>query len=718
MPGVTKASLWALLRAPIIWLLIVFLGVGTTYIANTPPFETPDEYGHYAYVRYLAEERRLPPLIISDHEWIQGQMHQPPLYYALGAALVGMLDTPEWQTAYPRNPLARLGDPETPVHKNAVLHPGVPTAATTRTATALRLLRGFSLLLSAVTVWLTYRLALLIVPDNLWFASGAAAVVAFNPQFLFIGASVNNDVLVTALSAAVLYLSTHVAREGDPSWRTPLAIGLLVGLAALAKLSGIATLVLPASAYLLYLLHQRTRDWWRGLVRPLLLTGAVALLVSGGWFLRNALLYRDPLGMSSYAAVFAVHEQSLSLGTALRIMREALPSYWGVFGWLNVLAPFRFYQVVYDATLVIIAGLAVQGVRLWIRRKTLNPAGVRAALIAGLWALVVLALLVRWTQTITRTQGRLAFPAAGVFALFIVTGLTGLVPDRWRRALVALVGSAMLVVAAVMPWRVIAPAYHLDVTMPYTELPAHLSPVNVRFGDDLTLLAAEVLSPEAVEGDYVWVRMYWQADRELDDTYIEAVQLVGASGERLGGLDTPHAMGRYPTNAWDPSEITIDNAILPVERSAGAPVAAAVRLAVYRDSPDEPLPAYDGEGRALGTLAEIGRLRMVPDDLDLPVPQRPVVNDFGGMRLYGYDLDIQPAAGGATLNVHSTGNASVLSRRPIRSLCTWSTGRAICSRRPIRRRYRAVTIPTTGGRATGSETLTLWQCPRRRWASP
>ncbi len=643
----------ALMRAPITWLLLTFLAVGATYIINTPPFEAPDEYGHYAYVRYLAEERRLPPLVVSDHEWLQGQMHQPPLYYLLGALLVGGLDTPEWQAAYPRNPLARLGDPSTPVHRNAVIHPGIPTEATRRTATALRVLRSFSLLCSAVTVWLAYCLVRLIAPERRWLALGSAAMVAFNPQFLFISASANNDVLVTMLASAVLYLSARVAYGRGRPLATPLGIGALVGLAALAKLSGLATIVLPAVAYLLLLLSHDDRNVWQDFVGPVVLCVAMALLVSGGWFLRNAFTFSDALGMTHYAAVFAVHEDNLSLATSLRIMREALPSYWGVFGWLNVLMPFRYYRLVELVSLAVIIGLVVWAIQAWRRRSLHDPASVRAATIAVLWGLVVLGLLLSWTMTITRTQGRLAFPAAGVFAMLSLVGLTSLVPQRLRPVLTGLLVSALLLVTVAVPWRVIAPAYQLTVKMPAQEVPEGLRPLNVRYGDDLTLLAAEILSAQAVAGEYVWVRMYWQANEPIDVAYVEAVQLAGATGERLGGIDTAHAMGRYPSDVWVPGEITIDNAILPVERAAASPVAVAVRVAVYTDSPTDPLPAFDGEGQPLGTLAEIGRVRMYPGGYVPPAPEHLLDQTLNGLRLYGYDLSAEPdGAGGATLSLH------------------------------------------------------------------
>ncbi len=627
---------------PLALILVAFVSLGIAYLWLTPPFEAPDEYGHYAFVRYLAEERRIPPLVVSDNEWDQGQMHQPPLYYTLGALLVGGLDGPDWQAAYPRNPYATLGHPHALGNWNAALHAPTVTPQMQRTATALRLLRGFSLLCSATTVWLTYRLALTLFPDKRWLAVGAAALLALNPQFLFIGASVNNDVLVTTLSAAVLLLAAQVARQGGHAYRTPILLGVLGGLASIAKLSGLASLALVPCAYLLHLGRWRKDRLWPELVRPLLLCCAAAALIGGWWYVRNAQLYGDLTGMRHYTAIFAVGEEPLSLLRTLTVAIEALPSYWGVFGWMNVLAPEAYYVAVRALTVVAGLGLLTRALVAWRRRRWPAAATLRAGAIACLWALIVLILILRWSQTITRTQGRLAFPAAGVLALLLAVGFTAWVPGRFRKAVLLGVSACLLIVAAVMPWAVIAPAYTLPARISADELPADLPRLNLRYGDAITLLAAEVLSPEATPGEEIWVRMYWRAEAPLDQSYTQGMQIVsvGANGTRLGGLDTLPAMGRYPTTYWAPSTVLVDDCALPVAPDADGPLAAAIRVALYAERFDEALPAYDETGAPLGASAEIGRIRIARQTpWDGGNPAYPRSDNLGNrVRLYGYDM--------------------------------------------------------------------------------
>jgi hypothetical protein len=72
-------------------------------------------------------------------------------------------------------------------------------------------------------------------------AAVAAARVAFNSQFLFLSAAVNNDLLVSATSAGGVWLAVCLlGREDSPSLWQLILFGVLVGLAAASKLSGLA----------------------------------------------------------------------------------------------------------------------------------------------------------------------------------------------------------------------------------------------------------------------------------------------------------------------------------------------------------------------------------------------------------------------------------------------------------------------------------------------
>ena len=65
-----------------IFILLAFIGLAVIYSIATPPFEAGDESRHYAVVKYMADEVRLPvqePGEAQIHWSHEG--NQPPLYY-------------------------------------------------------------------------------------------------------------------------------------------------------------------------------------------------------------------------------------------------------------------------------------------------------------------------------------------------------------------------------------------------------------------------------------------------------------------------------------------------------------------------------------------------------------------------------------------------------------------------------------------------------------
>ncbi|HET7375797.1 MAG TPA: hypothetical protein VFK30_03755, partial [Anaerolineae bacterium] len=77
---------------PIGILLGIFVLLGLIYSITTPIFEAPDEPGHYQYVKYLAAGKGLPIQSFERAKLIVDEGHQPPLYYAMGAALTFWID--------------------------------------------------------------------------------------------------------------------------------------------------------------------------------------------------------------------------------------------------------------------------------------------------------------------------------------------------------------------------------------------------------------------------------------------------------------------------------------------------------------------------------------------------------------------------------------------------------------------------------------------------
>ena len=135
-----------------------------------------------------------------------------PRYYALAALVTAWIDTDDLSEVRWLNPLANIGRPLAAGNKNLVIHTEREAFPWRGTALAVHLIRFLSVLLGASAVYLTYLLALEVAPRRSDLALTAAALVAFNPMFLFISGSVNNDNLIVPLATLILWLVVRTLR--------------------------------------------------------------------------------------------------------------------------------------------------------------------------------------------------------------------------------------------------------------------------------------------------------------------------------------------------------------------------------------------------------------------------------------------------------------------------------------------------------------------------
>lgn len=154
-------------------------------------------------------------------------------------------------------------------------------------AGGLRVLCLLSLACACVFIYFCHRTLRLLRPPPRMLLLGAALTLAL--PCLFIGSyGAENDTLLAALMAAFFYRlclwHLHPARS---SWREPVLLGLLAGLCALTKYSGLLTLVLAAGVMGPRLARGRRRA---RAARDLLIVVSTALVVCGWHYAGN--LYR------------------------------------------------------------------------------------------------------------------------------------------------------------------------------------------------------------------------------------------------------------------------------------------------------------------------------------------------------------------------------------------------------------------------------------------
>ncbi len=202
-------------------LLLLTITRGIVYALVIPPWQTPDEPSHFAYVRFIAQNRRLPlseiipvdeevvtsiahfdfwtlryhalrPVSLDDAQEFRVASRHPPLYYLLGALL-----------------LIPLTDQDV--------------------ICQLYVLRLISVLVAALTVLVAFRATKMLFPGDPILPLTVSAFIAFLPMHSFMSASVNNDNLAELIGSLLIYLLLRIIRDGMSCFK---GLGLTILLVA------------------------------------------------------------------------------------------------------------------------------------------------------------------------------------------------------------------------------------------------------------------------------------------------------------------------------------------------------------------------------------------------------------------------------------------------------------------------------------------------------
>jgi 4-amino-4-deoxy-L-arabinose transferase-like glycosyltransferase len=603
------------------------------------------------------------PLLDPDDpgRWLQ-EAAQPPLYYIIMAGLTSWIDTSDLDEVHLVNAHAFVGNPNQLGNKNLIIHqPAREAFPWHGTVLAVYIIRLVSILLGAGTILLTARLGALLFDSRIGYL--AAALVAFNPMFIFVNAAVNNDALAIFLASLGLMLLVRLWREApDPRrhWSRYAALGLVLGLGMLTKLS-VGGLLLLAGIALAWLAWRR-RQW------SLLLLGGglvlvVAALVMTPWLLRNLNQYGDPTGLDVFIQVQGGRDKPLTLAGWRGEFGTFYRSFWGLFGGVNVPAP-EWVYILYNA--LAIAGAA--GFIYWVwgqrsaGREELDGEAAPSLRTAhdGLWLLVawpliLLVLLIRWNIISPAFQGRLIFPALGAITIIMSVGLLALVRPSMRSRLAMGIGLLALVIAALLPWSSIRPAYAYPEPLATVPEAAQFGPITFQ-GDDgvLQLVGAEVRPGQSTTpgGEPVEVILYWQASRPVEQDYLSNVHLLGRRAVSVGQVNRYPGGGMLPTSFWLPDQIWRDVYHVHVNREAEAPSRLEIKTGLYDTARKQDLEAVGPDGEAIDLLL-VGQARLASGDERPPPPEVPLEASFAeGINLLGYDLVSDPGEDILTVRLH------------------------------------------------------------------
>ena len=597
----------------LLWIILgSYFLLGLWYSVAVPAFETPDEIYHYAFARHLAQGNPLP--VQSDEAtgpW-QQEGSQAPLYYLLNGLLTAIVDQSDFDEIAVFNPRANMGNPLFPGNKNRMLYSG-PARPLQGANLALHLGRWFSLILGGITLWLVYRTAKLAFPRGSPLPLMAVVLIATMPQFLFVSASFTNDNMVVTASAAVVF---WLARLLTLSRTRPIRLwewvilGVLLGIAALSKLQGLGLFVLAGGAGLATAWQRRS---WRTLFVAALGVAIPALLIAGWWYWRNYTLYGDWTGVKHLVSINGLRQKPLDLDDFWLEFRGLRFSFWGLFGWFNILLPSWFYVIMDLLTVLSLAGAVAGSVAAWrrLRGEWLRRSETQVRLLLLAWIGLSAALLLYWMIRATGSQGRLIFPALGAIAIWFVIGLdfwfARLAPP-WRGFAGGAVPALLLAISLYGVTVSIPAAYAAP--PPVSEIPPNAQPVGIKFGDTepITLMAVDTPVRRYHPGENVPVTLYLSAANAISDDYELFVQLLDEQGTVLGNITSHPGWGRNPTSLWQPDAIYADDYLVPISAPIDPRSPLLARLYVGFIDPDtqpdlnHPVTARDAEGTEITPL--------------------------------------------------------------------------------------------------------------------
>lgn len=410
---------------------------GLLYAAVIPPWQAPDETGHFEYVWLIAHLGQLPSredispafereLLGSLYEWRYGKFIGRPL---------------------PRQMPARMDDLPANIFARRCRTVLMGRFSLAYLWSALFLLpfrhqdlvfqlyaaRLSSVFLNVAIVWLAIRTFSELTSSRPDLVSLMTAVVVFLPQHTFINSTVGEGPLAELMACLVLYCWARLFRRGFGFWEaTGIAAGTLVGV--WSKTTAAFLIPLDAGLALWWFLRRPRRAWtWRHIVY---VCAGIVILGVGTW-----LWSRSPLGARTLHSIrrflppselIWVDRRGITFGEGLLLTYD---SFWANFGWMAVPVSERWYGAI-----VLFSLMACWG---WCAGKRKGTPSWAVGMMGG--GMLIALLIFIWSGLLTKphywTQGRYLFPIIIPFAFLLVGGWIRFASAlRSRTAILSLLG--------------------------------------------------------------------------------------------------------------------------------------------------------------------------------------------------------------------------------------------------------------------------------------
>ncbi len=623
---------FASFRSPLWAILPAFVLMGVLYSINTPIFEASDELRHVAVVEYLWQGRGLPIQNPAHHEFFEQEGSQPPLYYFLAGLIAQPIGLSDFRALAIENPHTRnIGRADATDNRNMLLHTAMEYWPWRGASLFVHVMRLLGVMMGAITVACSWHIGLRLAPsrNQRSIASLSAALTAFNPMFLFISASVNNDNLVTMLASVAVLLALIALRNGA-TMRSALLLGCVLGGGALAKTSGLVPAVIIPGFLVVRALQTKPRT---GLA-PLVTMALLIALIAGWFYARNWLLYGEPTGTQMMVQIAGARDH---IATAQELLSEwdgFYKAYWGLFGAVNIPMWDWVYLALTGLGGLAVLGLVIDGLacisRLRVRKANLHRSPATTLAVAMCVALLVGSFIafLRWTSLTFASQGRLLFPVITIISVAFSIGLhtclnqfgrlvSGTHAGAFARltpALACILAVGMAALAAIAPIAFIRPAYAAPkfgtlagegcATTETATITCFVpvSRTEIRFGDAIRWVGftTQPRYPQLGPGESLDITLYWQALKPLPKNYSLFIKLYDTQDNEVAVLDGTPGGGMWQTSLWRTGEVIADRYRLRLETHAPVPTVLRMDVGFYEFSNKQNLATFDGRGQLTG----------------------------------------------------------------------------------------------------------------------
>ena len=624
---------------------IIFFVLATAVNLINPAFEAPDEPDHYEFLRHVALYRNLP---VQEIGGVPTESHQPPLYYVLGLFLTAPIED-GFQIADPEHNPNWMSYPFGSVHNDnkAAYLPIVtdvfPYEGTSRTVHVMRL---WSTVLASAAVALFWQISNLIFPQKREAAVLLTAVIAFNPMFLYIAGSFNNDNGIIFIAALNIWLVARAIQDRY-RWQTCVWLGVTWGLALLSKLTGL--FLCSAWGVGLIWICVSEENWtdlkafrWRFFLGRCVLITSIFLAVAGWWLGRNIMLYGEPFALETTITTWGGRAPGeFTADQILAGVQQSWQSFWGRFGSSQIVLHRPFYLFVNTITAVAVVGNIWH---LWqnnkrdIDRKRMGY-GVVLAIVWPIYFAAQLYFMYRYPPGAT---GRLTYPALVGFGTLFVFGWLAL-PQKWHKQIFYTLSVAMLATAvysiALLQWTYAPPTQQI--------LATDISHQLTWGENNVQLLGTGVNGTAFADGDEIELTACWSSEQAPELDYTFALSVVDGDLNKYAERNTHTGLGNYPTSMWVANEPFCEIYRAPV--TAGqidVPIMATVNISFYERESGNGWPATAPEGYKLDWIA-LDPVKIIPSEWAIPPepPNQTQIRFAEGVMLNGYDIGVDDENG-------------------------------------------------------------------------